>query len=157
MRKVLLLALFLGLAWAAAGPYLALYRIWDAAGRGDAAALAARIDFPAVRAGLAERAAAGWLGAEERAEDRGLLSGLLTDALAGLAERALEWRVTPAGVIELAAKARAGGGEVERISMGYESFSRFGVLAVGRDGTRFRLTLTRRGLDWRLTEAVVER
>lgn len=157
MRKVLLLALFLGLGWAAAGPYLALYRIWDAAGRGDAAALAARIDFPAVRAGLAERAAAGWLGAEERAEDRGLLSGLLTDALAGLAERALEFRVMPAGVIELAAKARAGGGEVERISMGYESFSRFGVLAVGRDGTRFRLTLTRRGLDWRLTEAVVER
>ena len=39
--------------------------------------------------------------------------------------------------------------------MGYESFSRFGVLAVGRDGTRFRLTLTRRGLGWRLTEVSV--
>ena len=156
-RKFLLLALLLGLGWLAAGPYLALYRMWDAAGRGDAAELAARIDFPAVRAGLAERAAAGWLGAAERPEDRGPLSGLLTGALAGAAERALEFYVTPEGAIELAAKARAGGGAVARISMGYESPRRFSVLAVERGGTRYRLTLLRRGLDWRLTEAVVER
>ena len=158
MRKFLLLALLLGLGWLAAGPYLALYRMWDAAGRGDAAELAARIDFPAVRAGLADRAAAGWLGAAARSEERGWLSGLLAGLLAGAAESALEERVSPAGVIELAAQARAGGGDgAERISLGYESLNRFAVLAVGRDGTRYRLTLLRRGLDWRLTEAAVER
>ena len=157
MRKFLLLALLLALGWLAAGPYWALYRLWDAAERGDAAALAAGIDFPAVRAGLADRAAAGWLGAAERPEERGWLSGLLAGLLAGAAEYALEDRVSPAGMIELAARARAGGGGVERISMGYESLERFAVLAVGRDGTRYRLTLLRRGLDWRLTEAVVER
>ena len=156
MRKWLLLALLLALGWLAAGPYLALYRLWDAAGRGDAAALAAGIDFPAVRAGLADRAAAGWLGAAERPEERGWLSGLLAGLLSGAAEYALEDRVSPAGVIELAARARAGGGGVERISMGYESLERFAVLAVDRDGTRYRLALLRRGLDWRLTEVVVE-
>ncbi len=157
MRKFLLLALLLGLGWLAAGPYWALHRLWDAAGRGDAAELAARIDFPAVRAGLADRAAAGWLGAAARPEERGWLSGLLAGLLAGAAEHALEERVSPAGVIELAARARAGDGGAERISMGYESLERFAVLAVGRDGTRYRLTLLRRGLDWRLTEVVVER
>ena len=40
--------------------------------------------------------------------------------------------------------------------MGYESLERFAVLAVDRDGTRYRLRLLRRGLDWRLTEVVVE-
>lgn len=157
MRKFLLWTLLLGLGWLAAGPYWALHRMWDAAGRGDAAELAARIDFPAVRAGLADRAAAGWLGAAARPEERGWLSGLLAGLLAGAAEYALEERVSPAGVIELAARARAGGGGAERISMGYESPGRFAVLAVGRDGTRYRLTLLRRGLDWRLTEAAVER
>ena len=94
-------------------------------------------------------------GAASGRRTRGLLSALLTDALAGLTEHALDSRVMPAGMIELAAKARPGGGCAARISLGYESFSRFGVLAVGRDGTRFRLTLTRRGLDWRLTEVSV--
>lgn len=157
MRKLLLLALLLGLGWVAAGPYLALYRMWDAAGRGDAAALAAQIDFPAVRAGLAEQAAAGWLGAAERAAERSWLADALVGLLAGPADYALESRVSPAGVIELAAQARAGGGGMARISMGYESLDRFAVLAVDRDGTRYRLTLRRRGLDWRLAAAAVER
>ena len=179
MRKptiaVLVAALFavLLLVHVATGPYRTLASIRTAIADDDASALAAHVDFPALRASLKDqlrdRLARGY---GDRAS--GSTVGLLALGAAGHAvDGAVEVMVTPLGLGALMqgrmmwqgardafdpppaaddASTATATGPLDTAEHRFESASRFTATFPDEDGRPVVLVLSRQGLDWRLTD-----
>lgn len=169
MRKRLAIAMGLSLTAAllavAAGPLLALRSLRDGLAGRQPDVVARRIDFPALRANI--RAAVH--DRIERDNDGTLLEPLGNFFGKTLADEAIESRLTPDGLIDLACEkggtgAAAGNGEAcelggELRSVRYLSASRFRVDIRRADGMGSALILARSGNgigwnDWRLVDAL---
>ncbi|MFL6844692.1 MAG: DUF2939 domain-containing protein [Allosphingosinicella sp.] len=132
-RKVLFAVaalLLLAGGWWIASPWWTLWRMRDAAEAGDARALAAYIDFPALRASTKRQ---------------------LPGPLGRLARPAIDLLVTPAG-LRLALTKRVDPGEGE-LELDREGLSEFRLRHDGKPDLVFR----RHGLRWRLSEVRLAR
>jgi hypothetical protein len=147
-------------------PYLALRKMQAAAESGDTRALAALVDFEALRASAKDEVRDAAARSVSRGSERGLarVGGLVAGTLAGaVADPLVEAAVTPAGVSGLL-QGRAPGAKPERetgrgrwrddlrISRGYEGANRFLVRYHARESgdERLALVMEREGLGWRL-------
>lgn len=163
------LALLL-LAYAAAGPWLAIHGIRKALAEQDVAALQRHVDFPALRVNLRARVEdylarhGGGL-----AESGGLLGAVGLRAGEALGGLAVDTLVTPLGIGALlqgrSLWMRATGRTVDGDTYGapqpadpladarmrYESTSRFTATVPGQEGTVVAV-FERQGLRWRLTD-----
>jgi hypothetical protein len=153
--------------WLYFTPYFAVRKLQAAAESGDQKALAAMVDFPALRASLKDevRADAAKAVSGERESAVARIGGLVAGTLAGaVAEPVVNSLVTPGGVSLLVQGRRPGEKrrtegrswreEVE-IDREYDGPNRFLVRYRDRESgaQRMALVLTRQGLQWRLTGA----
>lgn len=150
-------------------PYLALQQMRAAAARGDAEALSARVDFPALRASVktgvqARLIGRGRLDEQGRPTRAGSMGAAVAGALLGPMVDAL---ITPASLARLlqgvppatagmpaSAQAPASPRRLET-RMSYEHLNRFvfSIRPLGEDEEPVELVLHRRGLwAWRLVE-----
>jgi len=169
MKKVLVLLLVLLLVlggYGAAGPWLTVRAIRHALEAQDAAALAAQVDFPAVRASLkaqmedrlARATAPDW---------QSHLLGQAGLALAhGVLETAVDAMATPSGLAALmegrAVWKRVRGGiapteqpqpePLHDARYRYESLSTFSATVHDADGAPTVFVLRRHGLEWKLAD-----
>ena len=173
MRKLVLLPICLGayFVW----PYVALYRLDIALQRGDARALAAAIDWDAVREGLKEDIADGIMGTDPAAT--AAAEDVSTDALPpfgasfvkGMAGNAVDRMITPE---RLAAAFRSSGRPQAPMSSApsftsftawfdsptrFEARLRCGAAANPSSSLRLQLDLVRSGWgwQWRITRASI--
>lgn len=166
---LLVLLVVLALGYVAAGPFLAIRDIRGAIDRQDTAAVARRVDFPAIRASLHAQvddyiARRTGPGAQDSA-----MGAIATQIAGGVASGVVDLLATPAGlglVLEGRGalnhlRASTGGDAysptppddlLERATYRYESPSRFTVTIPNRDGAPVVFVLTRQGLDWRVTD-----
>ena len=167
---VLLAALFV-----AGSPYWTVHQMRSAAEAGDAQALSAYVDFPAVRASLKDQFESVLDGALDRvlgnANDRSPLEDLgaaLGGLLGGLVvERVVDSYVTPASLASVMATGRgtgrettgdAGVDEPVDVSFGYDALNTFSVMITNRaSGDAVTAVLRRPGIvgGWRLTELIL--
>ena len=136
-----LLAL-LAAGWWFGSPWWTLWRMREAAQAGDSEALAAYIDFPALRASTREQLGLGPLG--------GLLAGPAVDALVSPKALKLALGRGPGGASgggKGAGGVRSGGMEPEDVDLSREGASEFRV-----KGRRSDLVFRRHGLGWKLEE-----
>lgn len=134
LAAALLVALAAAVGWWFASPWWTLWRIREAAEAQDSEAVAAYIDFPALRASTREQLAT--------------RLGPLGNALAG---RAVDTLVSPTG-IRLALEGRgaregAGEGEGDEVDLVRTGAGEFRVRREGGD-----LIFRRHGLGWKLEE-----
>jgi hypothetical protein len=141
MRKgrilALAAALLAGLAagWWFGSPWWTLWRMREAAQAGDSEALAAYIDFPALRASTREQLGPGL----------GPLGGTL-------ARPAVDALVSPAALRLALGRGRGGGGEPGEVELVRTGASEFRVERGRRD-----LVFRRHGLSWKLEEIRIGR
>ena len=160
--------------WAFLSPYITVYRLRDAAERGDTDRLSAMIDYPALRESLKASLRASmaarvtedddplgtlgvlWMGAMIDPLVDNLIS---PEGMAALVQGAIpksgQSQATasmPLGADEAASPARGQQEMTLRTSMGYESFSRFAVTFTDKNGgdEQMKLYFHRRGLSWKL-------
>lgn len=166
-------ALLVLLGWVAAGPWLAVHAIKDALRTQDAGALAAHVDFPALRASLkhqlADRLVRG-AGAEVQSS---VLGAVGLRMATGTTSLAVDATVNPAGLAALM-EGRAiwrqvgddfsppapGGAAREPLRDAryrYLSPSRFSITVEDASGAPLAFILTRQGLRWRLTDVRLPR
>ena len=161
MRKGTLAAAaaLLGIAavvWWAASPYLTLWQLREAVVAEDEEALRRIVDFPRVRADLAEdlRGAVG-PEIEERLGDRGLggLGRILGDAAV---EEIVEAYVSPDGIFALArgrdprSGSSGAGGEPPDFTIQRTGFDTFTLTTEAPAGASPTFVFERRGLGWRM-------
>lgn len=166
---LLLAALIALLAWTAYGPYRTVHAIRDAIRQEDATALARQVDFPALRASLKAQLLdriARKAGADAPSNPFAAFGLALASGVAGGAVDAM---VTPAGLGALMEGRkvwnRASGlpppaddDGVQRpeplkdAQYRYESPSRFTATVHDDQGRPVVFVLTRRGMDWKLSD-----
>ncbi|GAA3917810.1 DUF2939 domain-containing protein [Luteimonas lutimaris] len=172
MKKWLWLAVALVLAllaWTAAGPYLTIRAIGDAVQARDERALAKQVDFPALRSSLKAQVADRIVReAGGRAQDNPLAAFGLTVAT-GLAGGLVDAMVTPMGlgaIMEgrrtwdrIGARPRPSGDGTQvqprplhDAEHRFESTSRFTATVHDASGRPVVFVLTRRGLNWKLSD-----
>ena len=161
--------------YVAAAPYITVHQIKSAAKAHDSVALSQHIDFDSVRLSLKEQLNAKF--ARELGQDPDMHNNpfaLLGMALAGVVvDKAVDVYVSPSGVTQLMEgrkpqaerehESQADGSvphSSERkpladASMGYQSLNRFVVKAPDDEGRETQFWLSRRGLDWKLTQIVL--
>lgn len=151
-------------------PYLALQQMRAAAARGDAEALAARVDFPALRASVKVGVQARLIGRGRLDEEgrptragsmgaavAGALLGPMVDALITPASLARLLQGVPPATAGLPASAPAPEVAAQRLEtrMAYEHLNRFvfSIRPLGEDEEPVELVLYRRDLfGWQLVE-----
>lgn len=170
---LLLAALLAVAAYAAAGPWRTVHAIRDAIEANDSAAISEQVDFPALRASL-KRQLADRLVRAAGAEVQSNALGAFGIALAtGASSMAVDATVNPLGLAALVqgrAVWRQIGNDFAPPDPGvpaqrpfhdaryrYESPSRFSVTVRDEAGRPLAFILTRRGLDWRLTDVRLPR
>ena len=174
MRKwialiVLFLLAFAG--WIAAGPFIAMHGIRDAAERQDSAALSRHVDFPAVRTSLRAQVddyLVRRAGPDAQADPfgglalrmAGIAAGGVVDVLATpagigvvLQGRSLIHRISGEGISAVDSFRHAPPTDLlEQATWRFESPSRFVVTVPNRDGAPVVFVLARQGLVWRVTD-----
>lgn len=176
MRKIVVIAVLLAVAlvaWVAAGPWLAVDAIKDALRAQDSTALAARVDFPALRTSLKHQLADRLVrraGAEAQSSALGAIGLRMATGATSLA---VDATVNPAGLAALMegrAIWRQVGDDFDPPAPGstareplrdaayrYESPSRFTITVHDETGSPLVFILTRQGLRWRLTDVRLPR
>ena len=157
------------LAWTASGPWRALEGIRQAVKTEDARALARHVDFPALRASLRPQVQDRVVRAAGADAQSGPLAAFGVSVAAGLAGGLVDAMVTPAGLGALMEGRkvwnRVGGlpppsrsdtgAQPEPLPdprLRFESFSRASATVTLDGGGELVLVLSRRGLDWKLSE-----
>ena len=160
MRKsAILLAALVALAtvWYLASPYWAQHRLIAALNAGDQAEIARDVDFPAVRASLKDQL-------DQRiGRDAGdnLFAQMGAAVVASVADRMVDWLVTPDGLRRLVATghAEASGDhpDATRWHVAYEGIDRFDLVATPdrAEAQPARLVFHRAGLSWVLSGLVL--
>lgn len=161
MRKpALILAALAALAatWYLASPYWAQHRLIAALNAGDQAEIANDVDFPALRASLKDQL-------DQRiGRDAGdnLFAQMGAAVVASVADRMVDWLVTPDGLRRLIATGHAeasgdDGGHPVRWHVAYEGVDRFDLVASpDRPGAQpTRLVFRRQGLSWILSGLIL--
>ncbi|HRP71088.1 MAG TPA: DUF2939 domain-containing protein [Luteimonas sp.] len=173
MRKWIILATLLAaslLAYAAAGPWLAIHGIGKAVREENATALAKHVDFPPLRASLraqlGDRIVRG-IGIEGQS---GLLGAFGAAAVSALVGGAVDLMVTPVGLgalmegrkvwnrasglppVASEAGVAARQDPLREAERRFESTSRFTATVHGEDGKPIVFVLTRSGLRWKLSD-----
>jgi hypothetical protein len=181
MKKMgagLVAVLFLVIIWVAAGPYVTVYQMKNAALNHDGEALSSHVDFPALRESLKDQLNT-MMGVNREVKSvkdiplaafGSLFGGMLTDKL-------VELYVTPESIVKLMEGRKpdsdrrpdSGFGShndkdesesspappprpFSNAAMSYDSFGRFTVILHDDDsGKDITFVLGRRGLGWKLT------
>lgn len=173
MKKWLWLAVALAIglaAWTAAGPYMTIRAIGDAAQARDTAALARQVDFPALRSSLKAQLADRIVReAGDGPRDNPIAAFGLTIAT-GLAGGVVDAMVTPAGLGAMmegrrtwdrisggppsagATRDASGPRPLQDAEHRFESLSRFTATVHDDAGRPVVFVLTRHGLRWRLSD-----
>jgi len=174
MKKWLWLAAALALAllaWTAAGPYLTIRAIGNAVQARDEVALAKQVDFPALRGSLKAQLADRIVrGTDDLVQDNPLAAFGRTVAT-GLAGGLVDAMVTPAGLGAIMegtrtwdrmgsgprpsgneAAAEAGPRPLQDAEHRFESPSRFTATVHDASGRPVVFVLTRKGLNWKLSD-----
>jgi hypothetical protein len=162
---VLLLALA---AWLAAGPWLTIRAMRMAIEADDAAALAAQVDFPAVRASLKRQFADRIVRAAGPDAQASVLGAIALRAATGAGSMAVDALVNPLGLTALVqgrSAWRAAVGDVappdparpaprpfEGADCRYDSLARFSATLPDDDGRPVVFVLGREGLRWKLVD-----
>ena len=139
-------------------PRLAAKRFRDATQAGDANALSAVVDFPALRKHLkADLRAAGTQRASSASTNP--LAAALGAQLGGVvSDAAVERFVSPSGIIRLAryGSTQSSASAMQLLGMGYRDLSDFGV-TMGNAKRQDQVTFVfhRNGLTWRLAQLVI--
>lgn len=163
-----LVALLLGLAaYVASGPYLAVRAIRGAVRDNDAAALAEHIDFPALRGSLKAQLQDRLVRSAGEDMQASALGALGLSIAGHVIDDAVDTMVTPPGIGALmqgrvlasrfdGSFASAGSDNAPAPNQDavyrYESPSRVTATVHTRSGTPVVMVLTRRGLNWRLSD-----
>jgi hypothetical protein len=176
MKKLLAVALVLALllaSWIAPGPWLAVGAIKDALREQDSTALAAQVDFPALRASLKHQLADRLVRSAGAEVQSSALGAIGLRMATGASSMAVDATVNPAGLAALM-EGRAiwrkvgddfappAGDDTSReplrdASYRYESPSRFSITVHDASGAPLVFILTRQGLRWRLTDVRLPR
>jgi hypothetical protein len=163
------IALLLALAaWFAAGPWLTIHSMREAIEADDAAALAAQVDFPAVRASLKRQFADRIVRAAGPDAQSSVLGALAIRVATGAGSVAVDALANPLGLTALVqgrSAWRAAVGDVappapaepaprpfEGADYRYESLSRFTATVRDDAGRPVVFVLGRRGLRWKLVD-----
>jgi hypothetical protein len=168
---VLVLAVLALLGWIGAGPFLTIHAIRGAIQAQDAAELSEHVDVPAVRTSLKQQiddyvvrragadAQSSLLGSIGLRMASGATSGLVDAAatplgLAAVLEGRNFWhRLDGSRESPQAPYSAAGPRDpLEGASYRYESPSRFTATILNADGDPVVFVLTRRGLDWKVSD-----
>ena len=165
---VLLALLLVAAAWVAAGPWLAVRAIRSAIEADDAAALAAQVDFPALRASLKRQFADRIVRAAGPATQSSLLGALAIRAATGAGSVAVDALANPLGLTALVqgrSAWRAAVGDVappdpsvpeprpfQDAEYRYESLSRFTATVHDDAGRPVVFVLGREGMRWKLVD-----
>ena len=176
MKKLLAVALVLALllaAWIAAGPWLAVGAIKDALREQDSTALAAQVDFPALRASLKHQLADRLVRSAGAEVQSSALGAIGLRMATGATSLAVDATVTPLGLGALMegrqvwrqvgddfappAPGSAAREPLREASYRYESPSRFSITVQDADGGPLVFILSRQGLRWRLTDVRLPR
>lgn len=163
-------AALLGGGWYFGSPWWTVWRMRAAAEARDAEALAAYVDFPALRASsktqLRRELGAEAVRARESGDGLAALGAAFGAAVAGPAVDAL---LTPEALRRLfaaAPEAEAGGkrgagasgaGQAPEYAISREGFDRFRLHRSGRAGEQGDLLFRRHGLGWKLEEIRLDR
>ncbi len=157
--------------YAVAAPYITVHRIKSAARNDDGEALSAHIEFISARQSLKDQMNV--MFAKKMAEDEEMKDNpfaALGAAFAGVVvDKMVDAYVTPAGITQLMSgekpqpRGERSGKDgnsayrepLEDASMSYESLNKFVARIRNQEGGETRFVLTRRGLDWKLTEIIV--
>jgi hypothetical protein len=152
-----------------ASPYKTIVSISNGLLDGDPQALSRHVDFPALRQGLKDQSSAFILKEPAPGPQRNLLESLARMIGSRLMHQIIDKAVTPDGVVALAREVwEFSPEERERLNSpwrrvlapfmrgryGYDSLWTFSYRLPTEDG-EIRLILDRRGLQWRMTNAVI--
>ncbi|ODS90807.1 MAG: hypothetical protein ABS45_14200 [Comamonas sp. SCN 65-56] len=158
------------LAYLVAAPWITVYQIKSAAEAHDDAALAEHVDFDSVRQSLKDQLHARLM--RKMTDGAGAsdnpLAALVAPLAGAVVDKAVDWYVTPAGVIALMsnrtpdadtrqATPKPQGTDEQPLagaSMAYSTLDTFIVRPRGRTGAA-EFVLRRRGLGWKLTAVVL--
>lgn len=165
---LLLALLLLAASWFAAGPWLAVRAIRAAVEADDAAALAAQVDFPALRASLKRQFADRIVRAAGPGAQSSLLGAFAIRAATGAGSLAVDAIANPLGLTALvqgrsawraatgdvapADPAIAGPRPFDGADYRYESLSRFTATVRDDAGRPVVFVLARRGMRWKLVD-----
>jgi hypothetical protein len=153
-RLAILLAvvLALGAGWYFGSPLWTLQQMKSAAEKGDAKALSAHVDFPAVRESLKPQLGVK-IGASRALPELGVLGDLLGDKLS---EAAVDLLVRPEALRVVFATSPAAAAAPAKLrlrapemDLRYEGIDQFRL--VNRDGSGGALIFRRHGIGWKLT------
>lgn len=162
MKKAALAAAALLLAWLLISPRVTVLRMQAAAQDRDADALAAHIDFLAVREDLKEQVNAyvmAGVAEESDGNDFAALGGLFASVVV---EKLVDAFVTPSGLVMLMegedpgldfGRPNTGGTPrkpLDEARYRYLGWDRFAVIVPTEDGAETQFVLERQGLRWRL-------
>ena len=170
---IAVVALAVLVTWVVAGPWLAVDAIKDALRAQDSTALAARVDFPALRASLKHQLADRLVrraGAEAQSSALGAIGLRMATGATSMAVDATVHPLGLAALLEGRAVWRQVGNDFapddpdappaqpfDEASYRYESLSRFTATLQDEDGGDLVVVLSRQGMRWRLTDVRLPR
>jgi hypothetical protein len=166
-KKIALVLLCVGtallIAYVVAGPFITMHRIREALASGDSDALAANIEFPALRDHLKEQLNSMLLAQTAKDLKGNPFAGLGTLLVTRMAEAYVDAAVTPAGLSRLMSGRRPEPGPASEppehardvfrgAHYSYRGLSRFYASVPTVNGANISFEFTRYDLSWRLTD-----